>query len=104
MKFRVPARMADHMLESNAAHNPEGEDADTLAIVAALRAAKRRRDGSTHIDMDTELQQCMREFAEALRDGAADNLGDIDETRDALADFNAASAMLRALNRAAETD
>lgn len=97
MKLRISARVWNHLEGSQAAYTQEA-DVDMAAIIAKIRAANRRKDGSHHIEVtDPEQLDTLRIYMEAMETGAADNLGYADEDRDALADLNAARAVLRAL-------
>ena len=95
MKIRIPARVADHLLSSQAAYTPEA-DPEMAAVLTAIRAANTRKDGSCTITVaDPEELDALRVYVEAMEAGAADNAYD----PDGLADLNSARAVLRALQR-----
>jgi hypothetical protein len=95
VKFRIPARVADHLLASQAAYTP-ADDPEMAAILARLRGSKARKDGATFIDVtDPEELETLRIYVDAMAAGAADNTHD----PDGVADLNSARAVLRALDR-----
>lgn len=95
MKIRIPARVADHLLSSQAAYTPES-DPEMAQILYLIRARKARKDGSTLVEINsTDLLEDLRIYVEAMEAGAADNAHD----PDGLADLNSARAVLRALAR-----
>lgn len=95
IKLRIPARVFDHLEGSQAACTPES-DPEMAAVLAKLRAANRRKDGSRLITLsDAEEVDTLLIYVEAMAAGAADNAYD----PDGLADLNSARAVLRAIAR-----
>lgn len=92
-RVRVPHRVAEHVLTSDAAHRPE-LDPLGAELVELLRAAPARVDGARHVVLDEDQAAALYEYAEALIDSARDNVAG---EPSALADINAGRAALRAL-------
>jgi len=95
MKLRIPARVADHLLSSQAAYTPES-DPEMAQVLYLLRKARTRKDGSCLLTLHSpDLLDTLRVYVEAMATGAADNTHE----PDGVADLNSARAVLRALAR-----
>ncbi|ASR86443.1 hypothetical protein I5J47_gp71 [Mycobacterium phage Arib1] len=101
MKHRVTARVLSHLSGSQAWQSPTPtyNNAVDVALMAKLRDARRRADGSTTVDLADDEAAVLREYVDVMAIAAADNAGPGDP--DATADLNAARAMLRRLDREA---
>lgn len=97
MKLRIPARVASHLLESQAGYTPES-DPVLAATLNRIRDAKVRKDYSRQIEVtDPEELGVLQEYVETMQAAARDQAHD----PDGLADLNSARAVLRALQRGA---
>ena len=94
MTLRLPRRMSDALLTSQAA---QGNDGDPLAerLIATVRKVKPRKDGSRLVTLDADEVAVLVEYAETLEESARDSVS-IDPG-DSLADIRAARAVLGAV-------
>ena len=90
-KVRIPRRVADSVLESDAAARP-GTDPLADSLIDLLRATKARKDGSRLITVNEDQSAVLWEYASTLADAAA-AAGDFSD----LPDVNSAKAVLRVL-------
>jgi hypothetical protein len=106
-KLRFSARIISHLegsqawadaiaIRRNGAVTRSSEPHE-IELMWRLFDAPSRRDGSCIIWVTADDVQYLESSIGAMEAGAADNLGYADEGNDALADYNAARAMLRAL-------
>jgi len=90
-KVRIPGRVADVILTSNAAANP-GTDPLSDSLITLLRAANVRKDGSRVVVVDEDQSAILWEYATTLLEVAA-STGDFAD----LPDANAARSVVRVL-------
>jgi hypothetical protein len=90
-KVRIPRRVADSILESDAATKP-GTDPLADSLIGLLRATTARKDGSRVVTVDEDQSAVLWEYASTLADIAA-STGDFSD----LPDVNSAKAVLRVL-------
>ena len=101
MKLRISARILSHLSGSQAWQSPQPDynSAEEVKQMDRLQDANRRKDGSIVIDLDAAERACLREYVDVMAIGAQDNIEPPGYSygNDALADYNAASALLRKL-------
>lgn len=90
-KVRIPRRVADSILESDAATKP-GTDPLADSLIGLLRGTPARKDGSRVVVVDEDQSAVLWEYASTLAD-AATSAGDFSD----LPDVNSAKAVLRVL-------
>lgn len=97
MTVRLPRRVSESLLTSQAAQ--KGGDNDPLAerLVATVRKVKARKDGSRLVTLDDDEAAVLVEYASTLEESARDSVA-IDPG-DSLADIRAARAVLKALRQ-----
>jgi hypothetical protein len=72
---------------------------EAVALMHALHDAPARKDGSVVVAVTEDQLDHLESYAGAMAAGAKDNLGDYDEDRTFLAELNAATALLRQIER-----
>ncbi|QAY12332.1 hypothetical protein SEA_FOXTROTP1_150 [Mycobacterium phage FoxtrotP1] len=106
MKVRISRRVIGHLEGSDAWQSGQRavasghERQSTADMMEAIKAAPRRKDGSVTVDLDDEQRAALYEYADVMAIAAADNVtapGDPYGDNDALADLNAARALMRQL-------
>ncbi|QIQ63316.1 hypothetical protein SEA_SETTECANDELA_200 [Mycobacterium phage Settecandela] len=107
-KVRVSARVIGHLEGSDAWQSGQRvvesgyERQSTVDMTEAIKAARRRKDGSVTVELDDEQRDALYSMADVMAIGAADNVtapGDPYGDNDAVSDLNAARALMRQLKR-----
>jgi hypothetical protein len=105
-KLRFSRRIISHLEGSQAwadawamRHGGSRTQSSDIELMWRLFDAPRRKDGSRVIEVTGDDLDYLESSIGAMEAGAADNLGYTDDGNDALADHNAARAMLRAMTK-----
>lgn len=104
-KIRISRRVIGHLEGGDAWQSGQRavasgyERQSTVAMTEAIKAARPRKDGSVTVELDAEQRAALYSVAAVMATGAAENVGAYDE---ALADLNAARALMRQLDKAEE--
>lgn len=93
--IRIPARVAAHVLSSDAAHTVN-VDPDAEVLARLIGWTEPRKDGSRHVPLSDLQCLVLLDYAEALADSASGG-GSGRDDMGGLADLNAARALIRAL-------
>lgn len=108
MKLRFSARIQSHLSGSQAwAHMRSGQepqddlDASDIALMKRIADAPRRKDGSVTVEVTEDDLLYLEPSISSLAAGSRDNIdGGFDEdSRDALADLNAANGLLHQIEK-----
>lgn len=84
-------------LEGTEAWQTPGSDVLADAVMSKIRVARRHADGACRVHLTNDEAAVLREYADAMATGAADNVG-IDAS--ALGELNAGRALMRAIDEA----
>lgn len=106
-KIRIPARAQEFLRGSQVTVNIERGELkldrpETVHMFQAVFAAARGKDGSVWVELDADDRDELFEWMTYLADASGDNAGGGD--MDALADLNAARAVMRAIEKARQPD
>ena len=101
-KVRISSRVIGHLEGSDAWQSGWAavecgyERGSTVQMTEAIKAGKRRKDGSVSVWLSEEQCDALYRMADCMKLGAQDNLGWMPE---ALGDFNAARSLMKNLKR-----
>lgn len=102
MKIRIPARAQEYLYETQCGYNIRNgeltiDDPETIALFQKVFAAKSRKDGSAWVELDEADLAELHKWMTYLESAVGDNIADGDMS--ALAELNAARAVMRAIGR-----
>lgn len=101
-EVRISRRVIGHLEGSDAWQSGQRavdsgyERQSTVDMTEAIKTARPRKDGSVTVRLNAEQRTTLHRMAYVMAVGAAENIGAYDE---ALADLNAARALMRQLNK-----
>lgn len=109
-KVRISAAVIGHLEGGDAWQSGQAcvdsgyERQSTVDMTEAIKAAPRRKDGSVTVDLTAEQRDVLYEMADVMAIGAKDNIEPPKYRRAgerdwALADYNAARALMRQLDK-----
>jgi hypothetical protein len=102
-KIRVTRRVAEHLsggevwarLRTGRAQR-DGEPPEDVSMMDKIRTAEIRKDGSVRVDLTGPETEGLFVYAEGMQAAAQ---GDAGWDKDALADYNAATALVRQIRK-----
>jgi hypothetical protein len=103
LRIRVSARVQSHLAGGEVwqrlrSRRPqrEGEPREDISMMETIRTAESRKDGSVHVHLTRPEIEGLLVYAEGMQAAAS---GDAGWDKDALADYNAATALVRQIRK-----